>query len=92
MTGASGYLATHVVQQLQAAGYKVRGTVRSLKNDDKVAPLRQLCPDAKYPIELVEADLLNPDSWDKYDTIYINAIIIYFLSHLSVRQYLLDYY
>jgi len=65
VTGASGFIATHVVKQLQAAGYKVRGTVRSLKNDDKVAPLRQLCPDAKYPIELVEADLLNPDSWEK---------------------------
>ena len=65
VTGASGFIATHVVKQLQAAGYKVRGTVRSLKNEERVAPLRNLCPGAKYPVELVEADLLNADCWAK---------------------------
>ena len=66
VTGASGFIATHVVKQLQAAGYKVRGTVRSLKNEERVAPLRNLCPGAKYPVELVEADLLgDPESWEK---------------------------
>ena len=63
VTGASGYIATHVVQQLQQQGYRVRGTVRSLQNATKVAPLRELCPGSKYPIELVEADLMKPDSW-----------------------------
>ena len=63
VTGASGFLATHVVQQLQQAGYRVRGTVRSTKNEDKVKPLRELCPDSKHPLELVEADLTQPDSW-----------------------------
>ncbi len=63
VTGASGFIATHVVQQLQQAGYGVRGTVRSTKNDEKVKPLRELCPDSKHPLELVEADLTQPDSW-----------------------------
>lgn len=31
VTGASGYMATHVVDQLLLAGYKVRGTVRDEK-------------------------------------------------------------
>ena len=64
VTGASGYIATHIVQQLLLGGkVKVRGTVRSLKNESKAAPLMKLVPDAKYPLELVEADLLNEESW-----------------------------
>ena len=63
VTGASGYIATHIVQQLQKAGYKVRGTVRSLKNEEKLKPLQELCPDAKYPLELVEADLTKSEGW-----------------------------
>ncbi len=63
VTGASGYIATHIVQQLLEAGYKVRGTVRSLQDDQKVAPLRNICPSAQHNLELVEADLLNPESW-----------------------------
>ena len=65
VTGASGFIATHVVKLLQVEGYKVRGTVRSLQNEEKVAPLRNLCPGAKHPLELVEANLMNPESWDK---------------------------
>ncbi|XP_070545376.1 uncharacterized protein [Ptychodera flava] len=63
VTGASGFIAAHVTQQLLRAGYRVRGTVRSLQNEAKVEPLRKLCPDAKHELELVEADLLKPDSW-----------------------------
>ena len=64
VTGASGFVASHIVQQLLVGGkVKVRGTVRSLKNESKCAPLMKLVPDAKYPLELVEADLLNEESW-----------------------------
>ena len=45
----------------------MRGTVRSTKNEAKVAPLRNLYPGAKYPLELVEADLA--DDVDKWKTI-----------------------
>uniref|UniRef100_A0A914E9G8 NAD-dependent epimerase/dehydratase domain-containing protein n=1 Tax=Acrobeloides nanus TaxID=290746 RepID=A0A914E9G8_9BILA len=61
---ASGYVATHCVQQLLAAGYLVRGTVRSLKNSEKVQPLRVL-KFAQERLELVEADLEKADSWPK---------------------------
>lgn len=36
MTGASGFIAAHVIRQLLEAGYKVRGTVRSQSSADKV--------------------------------------------------------
>ncbi|EDV29632.1 putative uncharacterized oxidoreductase [Trichoplax sp. H2] len=65
VTGASGFLASHIVQQLLQKGLKVRGTVRSLQNQEKVEPLRQLSKDSPQSLELVEADLLNKDSWIK---------------------------
>ena len=63
VTGASGFLAANIIKQLLEEGYQVRGTVRSLNDEKKVAPLRQLCQTAKYPLELCEADLMNEQSW-----------------------------
>ncbi|XP_067142568.1 uncharacterized protein [Centruroides vittatus] len=63
VTGASGYIAAHIIKLLLEEEYRVRGTVRSLQNEQKVKPLQELCPDARYPLELVEADLTNPDCW-----------------------------
>ena len=63
-TGASGFLATHIIKQLlEQDRFRVRGTVRSLGNEKKVKPLRELVADPKYPLRLIEADLLNPKSW-----------------------------
>ena len=65
VTGASGYLAMHVVKQLVDSGeYIVRGTVRNLENEKKVKPLKELSPEnAKYLLELVEADLMKRETW-----------------------------
>jgi nucleoside-diphosphate-sugar epimerase len=63
VSGASGFLASHIVKQLQEQGYRVRGTVRSLNDEKKVAPLRKLVENPKYPLELCEADLLDENSW-----------------------------
>lgn len=65
VTGASGFLAMHVVKQLLDSGeYIVRGTVRSLAKEQKVKPLRELSPEnAKHELELVEADLTKKESW-----------------------------
>jgi nucleoside-diphosphate-sugar epimerase len=63
VTGASGFVASHCVQQLLAAGYMVHGTVRSLKNENKVAHLRAL-PFAAERLRLFEADLLEENAFD----------------------------
>ena len=62
VTGASGYVASHIIKQLLEDGRKVRGTVRSLSNEEKVNPLRAL-PNAHKNLQLVEADLLKENSW-----------------------------
>jgi len=46
VTGASGFIALHLVGQLLEKGYTVVGTVRSLENEAKLVPLREL--QAKY--------------------------------------------
>lgn len=64
VTGATGFVAHHIIQLLQQEGYRVRGTVRNLKNENKLKSLKSLCPDAKYPLEFAEADLTKENGWN----------------------------
>lgn len=64
VTGAGGFIATHIIKQLQEEGYKVRGTLRSLEDEEKVKRLNELCPEAAHKLELVEADLTKAESWE----------------------------
>jgi len=61
VTGASGYVAGSVIAELTRRGFRVRGTVRSLSNPEKVRHLREAFPE----LELFEADLLSPGSFDR---------------------------
>ncbi|KAJ8030891.1 Dihydroflavonol 4-reductase [Holothuria leucospilota] len=63
VTGASGYVASSTVNRLLADGYNVRGTVRSLRNTQKITPLTSLAHGKRGTLELVEADLLTPETW-----------------------------
>ena len=65
VTGISGFVGAECAYQLLEQGYHVRGTVRSLKNEEKVKPIRNLHPACADRLELVEADLLEEDGWDK---------------------------
>jgi dihydroflavonol-4-reductase len=65
VTGATGFIATHLIKQLQEKGYRVRATVRSLTKDPKlIEKLRSLASNPRFPLELVEADLLKDAGWD----------------------------
>ncbi len=63
ITGISGFLGSTVTKLfLEDGGYTVRGTVRDTKNEKKLAPLRKAFGDRFNDLELVEADLLKPES------------------------------
>lgn len=62
VSGATGFVASHIVARLLASGHHVRGSVRSAA-PDRVSHLRAL-PGADARLALVEADLLAPHAFD----------------------------
>ena len=63
VTGASGFLAQHIILQLLAKGYGVRGTLRSLKRADEVRGVLAKHEPRARDIEFVEADLSSDAGW-----------------------------
>ncbi|KAJ3125245.1 hypothetical protein HK098_000443 [Nowakowskiella sp. JEL0407] len=65
VTGITGFLGSHVANQLLAAGYKVRGTLRSKAKGEKVYDAVLPAGVDKSKLELFEIDLLDPVSkWE----------------------------
>jgi len=69
VTGASGFIAKHIVSQLLNAGYRVRGSVRSARRGQEV--VNAVRPTLKDPnnldqrLEFVELDLSQDKGWDQ---------------------------
>ncbi len=63
VTGATGFVASHLILGLLDEGYAVRGTIRSLAKRAQL--LKELSDYAgrQIEIELVEADLSSDDGW-----------------------------
>jgi nucleoside-diphosphate-sugar epimerase len=64
VTGASGYIATHIVKMLLDKGMRVVGTVRSLKDESRIAHLRAL-DGASERLQLLEAALTAAGAFDE---------------------------
>ena len=62
VTGASGFIASHIVRELLEQGYLVKGTVRK---EPKFYPFLLELPGAAERLELVQADLLAVGSYDQ---------------------------
>jgi nucleoside-diphosphate-sugar epimerase len=64
VTGGSGFVASHLIDQLLAGDNLVHATVRSLGNRAKIQPLEAM--QRRYPgrLRLFEADLLRAGSFD----------------------------
>lgn len=62
VTGANGYVGSHVIWQLLEQGYTVRGTVRK-PSDEKHAFLKTFHPAASERLELVPGDLMQTECW-----------------------------
>jgi dihydroflavonol-4-reductase len=63
VTGATGYIGSHVVRDLLEAGYVVHGTVRDPNDSAKTSHLREL-PGANERLRLFAADLLDEGAFD----------------------------
>lgn len=63
VSGASGFIAAHIIKLLLQEGYRVRGTLRNLKDEKKITPLRNLVPSKAHNLEFVQADLMKEDGW-----------------------------
>lgn len=65
VTGGSGFVASHLINQLLARGDEVNATVRNLTQHRKVLPLQRLQQAFPGRLHLFEADLLKSGSFDK---------------------------
>jgi nucleoside-diphosphate-sugar epimerase len=64
VTGGSGFIGTHCILQLAAAGYRVRATVRSLAREAEVrAMLKAGGGDPGEALSFAAADLLSDAGW-----------------------------
>ncbi|EXJ87758.1 hypothetical protein A1O1_04685 [Capronia coronata CBS 617.96] len=65
VTGANGFIASHTIQQLLRAGYRVVGTVRSASKADVVQKTHaQLSPKAAHLLSTaVVPDIADPDAY-----------------------------
>lgn len=63
VTGASGYIALHVITALLDQGYAVRGTLRDMARGEKIRAALARQTDVSA-LSFVEADLLADAGWD----------------------------
>ena len=65
VTGATGFLGSHVLIQLLNAGYAVRGSMRSLSKKDHLMSIISPHIPEDAELEFVELDLLKDEGWDE---------------------------
>ena len=81
VTGASGYIGSHIVANLLLKGKKVRATVRDAEDLERVKHLKEMEVSENGSLEIVEMDLFDEDSVDlaisgATDVIHTAAVVI----------------
>ena len=81
VTGASGYIGSHIVANLLLKGKKVRATVRDSEDLERVKHLKEMEVSENGSLEIVEMDLFDEDSVDlaisgATDVIHTAAVVI----------------
>ena len=65
VTGASGFIALHCIEQLLGEGHEVRGTVRLLSRQAELEGALQAAGRDTSQFSLFEADLTKEDGWEE---------------------------
>jgi nucleoside-diphosphate-sugar epimerase len=65
VTGATGYVASHVIHELLQRGTTVHGTVRNLSDEKKTAHLKRMGEELPGSLKLFQADLLQERSFQE---------------------------
>jgi nucleoside-diphosphate-sugar epimerase len=65
VSGGSGYLASHIIQQLLFGGQTVHATVRSKADENKYRHLTEIASASPGELKIFEADLLEDGSFDE---------------------------
>ena len=65
VTGASGFIGLHCIQQLLSKGYEVNGTVRSLDREGEIRDGLSASGTSHSALELFSVDLNSDDGWDE---------------------------
>lgn len=63
VTGASGFIALHLIRALLERGARVRGTVRSSGREAKLRATLEKHVDVGDRLEIVQADLTSDEGW-----------------------------
>lgn len=76
VTGASGYIGSHVVRYLLEDGYTVHGCVRDATRTDKTAHLRDMAEGAPGKLEVFSADLMKAQE-GAYDDAFTGCAAVF---------------
>ena len=76
VTGASGYIGSHVVKNLVEAGYAVRASVRDAGRKDKTEFLLAMNDLGEGSVEIFEADLLEATK-GAYDEVFAGCSAVF---------------
>lgn len=84
VTGATGYVASHVVHQLLERGATVHATVRNPGDEKKVAHLKRMGEELPGTLKLFAADLLEEGSFA--EAIAGNEVVIHTASPFFLKK------
>ena len=76
VTGASGFIGSHVVKNLINAGYTVRGTVRDSSRSDKLSYLLAMNDAGPGSVEIFECDLHKADD-GAFDDAFAGCVTVF---------------
>jgi len=65
VTGATGFIGLHCIQQLLSKGYEVNGTIRSLDREGEIRDGLSASGTSHSGLELFSVDLNSDEGWDE---------------------------